>query len=330
MNTMDNPLVSVLIPVFNAGEYLRPAVLSVIGQSYRNLEIILIDDGSTDGCIENIADVEDARVKVLRQENQGKSVAMNLALEAMSGDFYAIQDADDLSAPMRIERQLGAMLAHPEVAAVFCGYDIILGGRQMAPRFAAKGVEECEKDIESMRMPSHDPTVMFRVSMVDGLRYEPELRIGQGFDYILRVGEMWPMLVLGECLYSYRIHESSVTRRDARRRRMKVQMVRDRAARRRGLVPTDPDSGEREGRHADQEHGVVTHFMESVLSLRRAGSLRRALTAAWQCLALHPADAHYYKPLIYALAPMGLIRRYRDSKFRDAQGRQERRTARAS
>ena len=137
---------------------------------------------------------------------------------------------------------------------------------------------------------------------------------GQGFDYILRVGEKWPMLVVGECLYSYRIHESSATRSDARRRRKKVQMVRDRAARRRGLEPTGADSGEGEGRHSDQEHGVVTHFMESVLSLRRAGSPRRALAAAWQCLALHPADTHYYKPLIYALVPMWLIRRYRHAR----------------
>ena len=76
----NNPLVSVLIPVYNAGEYLRPALKSIIEQTYSNLEIIVIDDGSTDACIDTITDVKDSRIRIVSQENAGKSAALNYGL----------------------------------------------------------------------------------------------------------------------------------------------------------------------------------------------------------------------------------------------------------
>src|SRR5688500_14562217 len=137
------PLVSVVICVYNARAYLRDAVTSVLEQTLGNLEILIIDDGSTDGCVEMLADLSDPRIRVLRQENQGKPVALNRALNEMRGEFYAIQDADDLSHPQRIERQLRCMLGNSDLAAVFCGNDLIVGEERLAPRFGAKTREQC-------------------------------------------------------------------------------------------------------------------------------------------------------------------------------------------
>jgi len=140
---MTEPLVSILISVYNAGEYLLPSVQSTLSQTFSNLEILIIDDGSTDGCMASIANLKDPRMRVISQENCGKAVALNRALQELSGKFYAIQDADDISYPQRIERQVKCMLENTNLAAVFTGHDIILDGRHVAPRFAGKSIEQC-------------------------------------------------------------------------------------------------------------------------------------------------------------------------------------------
>jgi len=315
---MAKPLVSILISVYNAGDYLRPSVQSILSQTYSNLEILIVDDGSTDRCMDSIAGLNDSRVRIMTQENAGRATALNRALEELSGRFYAIQDADDICHPRRIERQVQCMLENPDLAAVFTGYDIIVNGQRLAPRFAAKSAEQCRRENEQFRMPSHDPTGMFRLSIVMDMRYEPSLKVGAGFDYILRIGELHPMMVLGECLYSYRIHSSSTTRLDADRREKMIRKVLRRACERRGLdvneyfLPKSVSSAI--VLHREQETGIVPHFMESVLDLRRADRNTEALKTAFACLRLHPCDPYYYKPLAYFLAPLALIKYYRSIK----------------
>ncbi len=311
-------LVSILIPVYNAGEYLRPSVQSILSQTYSNLEVLIIDDGSTDGCMDTIADLKDSRIRIVSQKNSGKAVALNRALEELSGKFYAIQDADDISYPHRIERQVQCMLENPELAAVFTGYDMILEQQRLAPILSGKSTNECHRDIEQFRMPAHDATPMFRVSLVRKFCFEPTLWIGQGFDYILRVGEHHPMLVLGECLYSYRVHFDSTIRQNVLQRKQMIRNVLERACERRGLNPSDYLSANSERisrfRHRELETDVVPHFMESVLDLRRADRNTEALKTGFACLRLHPCDPYYYKPLAYFLAPLALINYYRSIK----------------
>jgi len=263
----------------------------------------------------SIADLKDPRIRVIVQENCGKAVALNNALKELSGEFYAIQDADDISYPQRIERQVDCMLENSKLAAVFTGYDLILGGRRFAPRFRFKSIQQCRKDIEQMLMPSHDPTAMFRVSLVKSIPYEPSLRVGQGWDYILRVGEQYPMMVLNECLYSYRCHGDSNTRKNRILREKKIKDVVSKACQRRGLhiskVLPPEETPIAKSLCKGEEYGIVPHFMESVLDLRRSGQYWRALTTMLECLRLHPFDPYYYKPLLYVLLPMALIRYYR-------------------
>ena len=312
------PLVSVLIPVYNAGDYLRSSIKSIISQTYSNLEILIIDDGSTDGYLDTIANLKDSRIRIISQKNSGKAVALNRGLEELSGRFYAIQDADDISYPHRIEHQVRCMLGNPELAAVFTGHDIILGRQCIAPTFRGKSTNECRHGIEQFRMPAHDATSMFRVSLVRNFCYEPALQYGEGLDYILRVGEQHPMFVLAECLYSYRVHFGSLMTKNALQRKQMIRDVMERACERRGLNPSDCLSVNSERisrfRHRERETHIVPHFMESVLDLRRAGRNRDALKAAFACLRLHPCDPYYYKPLAYFLAPMALIKCYRSIK----------------
>jgi len=308
------PLVSVLMPVYNMRRHLRSSLESVLGQTYSNLEIILVDDGSTDDSLGVVADIQDPRIRVLSQPNAGRAAAMNTALASATGDFYVAQDADDISHPQRVEQLVCCMREHPDIAAAFSGHELIIGDCRIAPRFAGKSPQQCRRDIDRFIMPAHGPTPMYRMVMVSDIRFEPSLRVAEDLDYVLQVGERYPMLVLGECLYSYRISIESSSRVDPNRNRAMEQKAVERACRRRGLDPAGHSlryerfSPRRAYR---QREAVVPHFMESVLDLRRAGRHMRALRTALFCLRLHPADPYYYKPLAYCLAPLDLIERHR-------------------
>src|SRR5690606_25195403 len=114
-------------------------------------------------------------------------------------------------------------------------HDLILNERHIAPTFREKSIEACRKDIDNMAMPAHHPTAMYRMSAVSQMTYDVSLPIVEGYDYILRVGEMHPLKVIGKCLYSYRVHANSVTRQDPTRRDTLVAEAQRKACLRRGL-----------------------------------------------------------------------------------------------
>lgn len=112
------PLVSVVIPVFNAAPYLRESVDSVLGQGYPHLELILVDDGSTDGSLEIMRSYGD-RVRLVQQNRAGPGAARNRGVRAAGGEYLAFHDADDVWMPGKLDAQVRFMLEHPEFAIVF-------------------------------------------------------------------------------------------------------------------------------------------------------------------------------------------------------------------
>lgn len=305
------PLVTVITCVYNAGEFLRPAILSILGQTYKNLDIIIIDDGSTDGCFSSINDLlDDNRVRVYHQANATRPVALNRALNYARGEFYAVHDADDISHPSRIEKQVNVLIDRPHLAAVFCGNELILNGRSIAPTFASKDEDECRREIDAFRMPAHDPTGMFRMSLVGDIRYDVSMQFVEAFDYILRIGEQHRLMVLGECLYGYRILPNSVTRRDPAQREQFVKKALEQVCLRRGMeyrtVFPEGAQGASPSKNSIVDNNIAAHFMRSVLDQRHAGRHAAALRTAFECISLHPLDPHYYKAFVYALASSGL------------------------
>lgn len=105
-----------ILPVYNAGPYLRPAVLSVVNQTFDGWELLVIDDASTDGALESIADVVDPRIRRIRnQKNIGLAATLNVGVKLVRGRFIARMDQDDVSHPDRLARQAGFLEDHPEV-----------------------------------------------------------------------------------------------------------------------------------------------------------------------------------------------------------------------
>ncbi len=104
------PLVTVAMPVFNAGTHLRSAVLSIVQQSFEDWELLLLDDGSTDDALTSIQDIADERIQVVRDgTNRGISVRLNQAIAMSRGTYFARMDSDDISYPHRLAHQLIAL-----------------------------------------------------------------------------------------------------------------------------------------------------------------------------------------------------------------------------
>ena len=111
-----NPLVTILMPVYNSQAYLTDAFASIVNQTYRNIEIIIVDDGCTDSSMDIVASFHDSRVVVIKnRENIGLAASLNLAIKRSTGEFLARMDADDIAYPNRIEKQVNFLLENPTV-----------------------------------------------------------------------------------------------------------------------------------------------------------------------------------------------------------------------
>jgi hypothetical protein len=135
------PTVSVLMPVYNGERYLRDALESVLGQSWRDFEFVVVDDGSTDGTSTILAGYSDPRLRVLRTEHRGLISALNTGMAHCRAPLVARMDADDISYPERLERQLEFMQRHEGVAVVSCGVELLdecgrVVGRHPDPDFS--------------------------------------------------------------------------------------------------------------------------------------------------------------------------------------------------
>ncbi len=174
--TEKNPLVSVIIPVYNVLPYLGEALDSVVNQSYTNLEIIVIDDGSTDGSGELCDRYSDSRIKTVHQSNQGLSRARNVGLDLMSGDIVAFLDSDDVLCPNMIQTLLEEMeKSEADIAA--CNY--VWGGRRSGFGEGLYSSKEALKELINDRMETAVWNKLYRRSLWDDIRF-PEGHVYEG------------------------------------------------------------------------------------------------------------------------------------------------------
>lgn len=211
------PLVSVVMSVYNGYPYLEQAIESILEQSYPHFEFICIDDGSTDDTWQILRRYEqhDHRIVLLQNEqNLGYTRSLNRGIQVSRGEFIARQDADDISLPLRFEKQVAYLLEHPEVGLVGAipefiddrGDLIPVGGYTLLTDY--QSIHEKLLDVNCIRHGS----VMIRRTCLDlvGI-YDPELEPSEDYDLWLRLAEVSHLVNLSEPLYQYREHSNSVS-----------------------------------------------------------------------------------------------------------------------
>ena len=121
-NRHHNPLISVILPCYNASDTIVQSVKSVLNQTYTHLQLIVVDDGSTDNSYSLVTSINDKRLVVYRQINAGISSALNLGISYAKGEYIARIDSDDLCSVDRFEVQLNYMITHPHYDIISCDY----------------------------------------------------------------------------------------------------------------------------------------------------------------------------------------------------------------
>lgn len=207
----DTPLISVLMPVFNVRRYITTAIESVLTQSCRDFEVILIDDGSSDGTgdlLERYA-AADKRVRLIRRENKGLTPTLNEALRLARAPFLARMDGDDISYPGRFEKQVRFLQDHPDHVLVGCRCLLIdPAGR---PICLKRSTEASHAQIESLLLrmdwPLVHPAVMMRTNAVRQVGgYDERWQCNEDHDLFLRMAEVGKLANLTEVLFEYRQH----------------------------------------------------------------------------------------------------------------------------
>lgn len=211
------PAVSVLIAVFNGERFLREALESIAAQTFRDFEVIVLDDGSTDGSLAIAQDQarKDERFRVVAGENQGLFVRLNAGLKMCRGELVAVMDSDDVSLPNRLECQHRFMEAHPEVLLV--GGQVMRideDGEELGLLWRPLDHETIDRESMQGRLAITHPGMMYRRAAVEGIGgYSLSHRYGQDLDLALRLAEIGRVANVPEVVLRYRLHYGSVTMR---------------------------------------------------------------------------------------------------------------------
>ncbi len=217
---------SVIVPVYNGARYLAESLDSALAQDYPNLEVVVVDDGSTDDTPAVLARYGE-RIRAIRQHNQGAAAARNAALQASRGEYIAFLDADDLWAPHKLGIQVRHLESHPDVDLAYSAWTVVENRAAAAQASAAiasasshivdKGGSGWLYNQLLMDCVIHTTTVVMRRELLQTVgHFDPELRRGQDYDYWLRASRVTRIDKLHEALSIYRLHESNSTSQPVR------------------------------------------------------------------------------------------------------------------
>jgi glycosyltransferase involved in cell wall biosynthesis len=185
---MNTPLVSIIIPLFNKESYISQTIESVTTQTYKNMEIIVINDGSTDGSLEVVRkySIKDKRISILSQRNMGLSGARNRGIASAKGEFVNFLDADDLLYKHFVEETVGYLNANPSKDLVHVSFDWI---EEQGDLISSQKAPESDDYLRDLLMGNMFPvhTVLVRRYLIDRIGlFREELRTTEDWDYWLR------------------------------------------------------------------------------------------------------------------------------------------------
>jgi glycosyltransferase involved in cell wall biosynthesis len=205
--------VSIIIPAYNSEKYIAETLRSVLAQTYKNYEIIVVDDGSSDGTL-SIAKSFEPKVKVLVKANGGPASARNLAIKNSKGDYIAFLDSDDLWVEGKLEEQVAFLDENPEVGLVY-GEALMFTETQGEKRIGDKIGYTSDPSFRLLLFGDYIPnsTVVIRRICLEkvGLLNESRELIGvEDYEYWMRIAKHFPMAGISRPLAYYRIREGSL------------------------------------------------------------------------------------------------------------------------
>ena len=182
---MNCPLVSVIIPTYNGSRFIRETIQSVLDQTYNNLEIMVVDDGSTDDTSLIVKSITDQRITYIQQKNAGVSPARNHGITVSKGDYIAFLDHDDVWLPCKLEKQLSLFEQNPKVALIYSDAFIINENNFIMGKYSHK------------------------IKFFRGRIFK---EICEDYDLLLKCAAKYPIDYIDEPLAKYRVHGSNYSK----------------------------------------------------------------------------------------------------------------------
>ena len=212
------PRVSVLLPIYGGEKYLRATMDAVLGQTFRDFELIVVDDSSPDASRQIVLTYNDPRIRLIQNpRNVGQTASMQIALEHARGQYCARQDQDDVSLPTRFERQVAVLDARPEIGVLGTECAVIDENGRLLPELFVMHREETLAEM-AWRMVwtarLADSSVMFRTDAARRVGgFDLRFRYAQDYDLWVRLSCGVGVARLSEALLQLRVHRESASNR---------------------------------------------------------------------------------------------------------------------
>ena len=207
-------LITVFMPVYNAEKYLKESISSILEQTYSNLELLIIDDGSTDNSVSIIKSFKDNRIKLFfNKENKGLPYTRNKGLSLANGDYFAIMDADDICRVNRLEKEIEFLKKNLDYDIVGSRNDFLCDKTLIRDKYKKWGFEHV--NLETLYFcPLLNSSAMIRMSFIKkyDIRYNPEYFVGQDYAFWSECSKYTKIARLNDSLIIYRTGHENITK----------------------------------------------------------------------------------------------------------------------
>ena len=293
------PLISVIMPVYNAEKFLRKSLQSILDQSISDFEVIVINDGSTDGSLSiasEIAEV-DQRLRVISRENRGIVHSLNEGIELTDSAFIARMDSDDVAYQDRLSKQITVMRDRPECVLNGTQTRLIDAFDRNIVCFSEptdhRGIDD--RNLQGQTLPCH-PTVMMRRAALDKVGYyRKEFELAEDLDLFLRLAEVGKIAIVPKVLLDFRLHLDSISNKKKIDQHQMMRKAAEEAARRRNIVCPFSDKGDL----------TIETTLDTMLRWgwwsQLDGNFDTALHYAFKCIQNNPLDVRCWRLLVSSL-----------------------------
>jgi len=212
---MNNPIVSVVMSVYNDEKYVSLAIDSILNQSHKDFEFIIINDGSTDKTLEILKEYEakDSRIVLIDQENKGLTKSLNIGIKKAKGKYIARMDSDDISHPQRLQKQIEFLETNHDYALLGCNViKIDENSNELEKNQTKYSYKDIYKRFKYGNCIAHGSVMINRELIAELLEYDENFKYSQDYRLWTKIAKNYKVANTYEHLYYLRLHDNSISK----------------------------------------------------------------------------------------------------------------------
>lgn len=284
ISTQHGPLVSIVIPNFNHAQYLGDAIASVLAQTYTNVEIIVVDDGSTDHSRAVIAQFG-SQIRSIGQENRGLSAARNTGIRATKGEYIGLLDADDLYEPNFLETLMTIVRVNPDIDGIYCGYQFVDQQNKRLSQVEARLFPTAQ--LHDVLLDGNffvpESMLLHRRCYTQAGAFDEKLRACEDWDMWLRITSQYKIMGTATVLTRHRVLADSMSSDPTR-------MIHNRMAVLQKHLGLEPETYRAMNGRTCRAYGEA--YLISAVEYLQYGDSKQAYTCLYKGVQIYPALLH--------------------------------------